>query len=170
MLVKDHLIGSSQMTFKKKFEIWRPSIPEADAGGNNLTDTSVFLGTAPSAPLPQFGAPFTIKAELCFPTHTETLSLLYSSGYLLFFFFFFADWSFREKLGQFSVELVFKALPLQTCSETKSAPWALSTEGNALGLLVMFASPTPSSTGCFVMPGHSCLDASRHLLLLLLCS
>lgn len=87
-----------------------------------------------------------------------------------FFFFFFADWSFREKLGQFSVELVFKALPLQTCSETKSAPWALSTEGNALGLLVMFASPTPSSTGCFVMPGHSCLDASRHLLLLLLCS
>ena len=87
-----------------------------------------------------------------------------------FFFFFFADWSFREKLGQFSVELVFKALPLQTSSETKSAPWALNTEGNDLGLLVMFASPTPSSTGCFVMPGHSCLDASRHLLLLLLCS
>ena len=85
-----------------------------------------------------------------------------------FFFFSFADWSFREKLGQFSVELVLKALPLQTCSETKSAPWALSAEGNALGLLVMFASPTPSSTGCFVMPGHSCLDANRHLLLLLL--
>lgn len=165
MLVKDNLIGSSQMTFLKKFEIWRPSIPEADAGGNNLTDTSVFLGAAPSALLPQFGAPFTIKAELCFPTHTETLSLLYSTGYLLFYFF--ADWRFREKLGQFSVELVFKALPLQTCSETKSAPWALSAEGNALGLLVMFASPTPSSTGCFVMPGHSCLDANRHLLLLL---
>ena len=85
-----------------------------------------------------------------------------------FFFFSFADWSFREKLGQFSVELVLKALPLQTCSETKSAPWALSAEGNALGLLVMFASPTPSSTGCFLMPGHSCLDANRHLLLLLL--
>ena len=85
-----------------------------------------------------------------------------------FFFFSFADWSFREKLGQFIVELVLKALPLQTCSETKSAPWALSAEGNALGLLVMFASPTPSSTGCFVMPGHSCLDANRHLLLLLL--
>ena len=68
--------------------MWRPSIPEADARGNNLTDTSVFLGTAPSAPLPQFGAPFTIRAELGFPTHTETLSLLYCSGYLLFFFFF----------------------------------------------------------------------------------
>lgn len=63
--------------FLKKF-FWNMTTPSPRSRcgrKQDLTDTSVFLGTAPSAPLVQFRVLLTIKVELC-PNPIKTFPLL----------------------------------------------------------------------------------------------
>lgn len=116
----------------------------------DLTAASVSLGTAPSALLPQLRAASYRKRRAA-PSPEPSPLPLHNAGDLPFLR--------SPERRQLRVEPVpaARGRPSSTLCASRG-------EGDALHLVVMFTtcSLTPSSTACFVVPVHGCLDGNRH--------
>lgn len=119
-----------------------------------------FSWDSTSCPTSSVWGSFYHKSGAVFPTHTEILTVLHNIGYLLLLC---RPEALKRSLGN-SVWSWCSQTSLYRFTRRPGQHPELRGEGNVLGLLAMSASrsPTPSYTGCFVMPGHSCLDAKKY--------